>query len=137
MTRARLRGERGQSAVELALFLPVLLTILYVVIQFGEVYLQYQEVSAATSEGARTASRLASTAEPTRTNTIVDAVKSGTSVSNNGEFNGGNLTVAVTSGWVPGGTVTVTAGYDANVTILGITLFSGKLTTKRTARVIS
>jgi TadE-like protein len=37
MSRLRARGERGQSAVELALFLPVLLAILYVVIEFGQV----------------------------------------------------------------------------------------------------
>ena len=73
--RARAREERGQSAVELALFLPVLVTILYVVIQFGQVYLQYQQVSAATSEGARQASLMSGVAEPGRTSTITATVR--------------------------------------------------------------
>jgi Flp pilus assembly protein TadG len=137
MMRARMRGERGQSAVELAVFLPILLTALYLVIQFGQVYLQYQEVSAATSEGARTASRMVSVAEPGRTAAIVAAVQAGTSVSHDGEFDGSGLTVDVKSDWTPGGTVTVTSNYPASVTILGVTLFSGNLTTRRTARVLS
>ena len=137
MMRARVRGERGQSAVEFAVVIPILLLALYLVIQFGEVYLKYQEVSAATSEGARTASRMVSVAEPGRTAAIVAAVRAGTSVSNNGEFDGNGLSVAVTSDWTPGSTVTVTSNYPASVTILGITLFSGNLTTKRTARVFS
>jgi Flp pilus assembly protein TadG len=137
MMPARLRGERGQSAAEFAVFLPILLMALYLVIQFGQVYLQYQEVSAATSEGARTASGLASVAEPGRTAAIVAAVQAGTSVSHDGEFNGGSLSVDVTSAWTPGGTVTVTSNYPASVTILGVTLFSGNLTTKRTARVLA
>jgi Flp pilus assembly protein TadG len=137
MMRSRLRGERGQSAVELAVVIPILLLALYLIIQFGELYLKYQEVSAATSEGARTASSMVSVAEPARTAAIVSAVRSGTSVSNNGEFNGGGLSVAVTSSWTPGSTVTVTSSYPASVTILGVTLFSGNLTTKRTARVFS
>ena len=74
MSRRRLAGERGQAAVELALFLPVVLVVLYTVIQFGQVYLQFQEVSAATSEGARRASTMAGVADPGRTSTIVATV---------------------------------------------------------------
>jgi len=135
--RARAREERGQSAVELALFLPVLVTILYVVIQFGQVYLQYQQVSAATSEGARRASLMAGVAEPGRTSTITATVRGGTSLGTTEAFDGSGLTVGVTSAWTPGSPVTVTSTYPASVSILGVTLFSGNLTTKRTARVLS
>ena len=135
--RTRVRDERGQSAVELALFLPVLVTILYVVIQFGQVYLQYQQVSAATSEGARRASLMAGVAEPGRTSTISATVRGGTSLGTAEAFDGSSLTVDVASAWTPGSPVTVTSTYPASVSILGVTLFSGSLTTQRTARVLS
>jgi Flp pilus assembly protein TadG len=137
MMRARIRGERGQSAVELAVFLPVLLTVLFTVIQFGQVYLQYQEVSAATSEGARRASVMATVADPGRTSTILSTVRGATSVGAGESFDSNSLSVSVSSTWAPGTPVTVTSTYPATVTILGVTLYSGNLTTKRTARVLS
>lgn len=135
--RARARGERGQSAVELALFLPVLMTCLYVLVEFGQVYLQYQEVSAATSEGARRASTMAGVAEPGRISTITATVRAGTSVGTSAAFDSTQLAVAVNSTWTIGSPVTVTSTYPASVTILGVTLYSGNLTTKRTVRVLN
>jgi Flp pilus assembly protein TadG len=135
--RARLHRERGQSAAELAVIIPVLATILYIVIQFGQVYLQYQEVTAATSEGARRASTMAGVADPGRTTTIVSTVRGGTSVGTSTAFDSSGLSVTVSSAWTPGSSVTVTSSYPASVSILGVTLFSGNLTTKRTARVLS
>ena len=137
MMRQRARNERGQAAVELALILPVLVVIVYAIFQFGQVYLQYQEVSAATSEGARKASNMAAIADPGRTSTIVATVRAGTSVGNNGEYDGSNLSVAVDSTWTPGSPVTVTSTYPASVSIFGITIFSDNLTTRRTARVLN
>lgn len=133
---ARLRRERGQSAVELALFAPILLVVLFTVIEFGKIYLQYQEVSAATSEGARRASMMAGVADPGRTTTITSTVKGGTSVGTSAAFDGNGLVVTVSSSWTPGSPVTVTTMYPASVTILGVTLFSGTLTTRRTLRVM-
>jgi Flp pilus assembly protein TadG len=114
----------------------VLVTILYVVIQFGQLYMQYQEVSAATSEGARRASTMAAVAEPGRTSTITSAVRAGTSVGATTVDSSG-LAVSVAGTWAPGNPVTVTSTYPASVTILGVTLYSGNLTTKRTVRVLS
>ena len=131
------RTERGQSTVELALFLPVLVVILYVVVAFGRIYLQYQEVSSATSEGARRASTMSGIAEPGRTSTIVSTVRAGTSLGTTAAFDSTQLAVTVDSTWAPGSAVSVTSTYPASVTILGITLYSGNLTTKRTVRVLS
>jgi Flp pilus assembly protein TadG len=137
MSRRHFRGERGQAAAELAVILPVVLLVLYAVIQFGQVYLQYQEVSAATSEGARRATTMAGVADPGRTSTIVATVQGGTSVGTRSAFDGAGLTVSVASTWTPGTPVTVTTTYPARVTILGVTLFSGNLTTRRTSRVLN
>jgi Flp pilus assembly protein TadG len=131
------RSERGQSAVELTVFLPVLLVVLYTVIQFGQVYLQYQQVSAATSEGARRASTMSTVVDPGRTSTIQATVRGATSFGTSDVFDSNSLGVAVSSSWTPGSPVTVTSTYPASVTILGVTLYSGNLTTKRTARVLS
>jgi Flp pilus assembly protein TadG len=135
--RARLRSERGQSAAELALIVPILAVILFVVVQFGQVYLQYQEVTAATSEGARRASTMAGVADPGRTSTIVATVRAGTSVGTSQAYDSNGLTVTVSSTWVPGSPITVKSTYPASVSILGVTLFSGSLTTARTTRVLS
>jgi Flp pilus assembly protein TadG len=135
--RVRLRGERGQSAAELALILPILVTVLYVIIQFGQVYLQYQEVTAATSEGARRASTLAGVSEPGRTSTIVATVKGGTSVGTSQAYDSNGLSVPVSSTWTAGSPITVKSSYPASVSILGVTLFSGWLTTARTTRVLN
>jgi len=132
-----LRSERGQSAAELALILPILATVLYIVVQFGQVYLQYQEVTAATSEGARQASTMAGVADPGRTSTIQSTVGAGTSLGTAATFNSSGLVVTVSSTWTPGDPVTVTTTYPASVSILGVTLFSGRLTTRRTARVLN
>jgi Flp pilus assembly protein TadG len=137
MRQRRTRGERGQAAVELALVLPLVLVVLYTVVQFGQVYLQFQEVSAATSEGARRASTMAGVPDPGRTSTIVATVRGGTSVGTSEAFDGAGLSVSVASSWTPGNPVTVTSSYPASVTILGVTLFSGNLTTKRTVRVLN
>jgi Flp pilus assembly protein TadG len=137
VTRPSVRAERGQAAVELALVLPVLLTMLYVMWQFGQVYVQYQEVSAATSEGARQASNMASVTDPLRSSTIIATVHAGTTVGNDAGYDHNALNVTVASTWAPGSTVTVTSRYPANVTILGVTLFSTNLTTTRTSRVLN
>ncbi|HMG99246.1 MAG TPA: TadE/TadG family type IV pilus assembly protein [Gaiellales bacterium] len=135
--RGRLRSERGQSAAELALIVPILAVILFVVVQFGQVYLQYQEVTAATSEGARRASVMAGVADPGRTSTIVATVRAGTSVGTSEAYDSSGLTVTVSSTWTPGSPITVKSTYPASVSILGVTLFSGSLTTARTTRVLS
>jgi Flp pilus assembly protein TadG len=136
MIRRRLCSGRGQAAVELALVLPILLIVLYAIFEFGQVYMQYQEVSAATSEGARQAANMADVADPGRTSTVIATVRGGTSVSSSRTFDPAALRVTVSSTWTPGDPVTVTSKYAASVSILGVTLFSDDLTTRRTARVL-
>jgi hypothetical protein len=67
----------------------------------------------------------------------VSTVRGGTSVGQTATFDSSGLTVTVSSSWTPGSTVTVTSSYPASVTILGVTLFSGNLTTRRTTRVLN
>ncbi|HZI38092.1 MAG TPA: TadE/TadG family type IV pilus assembly protein [Acidimicrobiia bacterium] len=50
-----LRSERGQSLVEFALTLPMLLVVMFMVTEFGRALYQYNVLAQATREGARIA----------------------------------------------------------------------------------
>ena len=125
MMRRRVRGRTGSGRRRARAVVPLLLTILYVVFQFGQVYLQYQEVSAATSEGARPASRW----RPSPTRAHVHDRRNGA---------GGNVgrhDAAFDSQRARGrrhqhlGTGKPGhrhVSYPASVSILGVTLFSGQ-----------
>jgi Flp pilus assembly protein TadG len=51
----RLHQERGVAAVEFALILPVVMLILFGILEFGRVWSQYQVFQGAAREGARCA----------------------------------------------------------------------------------
>ncbi|MET0837869.1 MAG: TadE/TadG family type IV pilus assembly protein [Marmoricola sp.] len=54
-TRSRVRGESGASAVELVLYMPILMITILFAVQFSLVYLGGQVASGAAREAARTA----------------------------------------------------------------------------------
>jgi Flp pilus assembly protein TadG len=49
----RLRDESGQSAVEFALVLPLLLLVLFAVVEFSRAYNAYNDLNQMTADGAR------------------------------------------------------------------------------------
>ena len=53
--KIQMRSERGQSLVEFALALPILVLLLFAVIQFGVVFNNYVTLTDATRAGARKA----------------------------------------------------------------------------------
>jgi len=55
MTNRKKRGERGAVAVEFALILPLLVLLLFGIIEFGQAYNAYITVTHAAREGARLA----------------------------------------------------------------------------------
>lgn len=63
MPISRRRGERGASAVEFALVVPLLLAILFAIIDFGFAINRYTMLNNATREGVRAASLSASGSE--------------------------------------------------------------------------
>jgi Flp pilus assembly protein TadG len=58
------RNERGQALVEMALVLPLLLLILMAILQFGEMYNVYNNLTDAARVGARTLSIQRNVADP-------------------------------------------------------------------------
>jgi Flp pilus assembly protein TadG len=127
-SRRRLRDQKGQTMVEFALVLPLLLVIMFAVVQFGIVYNDYVTLTDATRAGARkgAVSRLA--ANPTAaTVAAVENSASGLDLD--------DLDVDVESTFQQGTDVTVEASYPYEIDILGIVVASGDLTSQTTERV--
>lgn len=121
-------GERGQSTVEFALVLPVLVLIVFAALEFGSAFWRYQQLSAAASEGARRAAVSRTAAD--RDNAIRTAVQNASPA-----LDSTRLGVATSSSWRPGEPVTVTVTYPENIRVLGVTFFNSNLTSSRTSRV--
>jgi Flp pilus assembly protein TadG len=126
--RSNLRSEDGQAFVEFALITPILLTIIFAGIGFGQLFFTYQQLSAATSEGARRGIVSRTASSPSQA--VIDATRSAAP-----NLDPGNINVSVSSSWQPGANLTVTATYPAEVTVLGLTLYDSNLSSTRTMRV--
>ena len=114
---------------EFALVLPVLALLLFAVIQFGIVFNSYVTLTDATRAGARRAA--VSREDPNRNSAVIAAVQNSAS-----DLDGSKLSVPPPSStWDPGSDVTVTASYPYSISLLGIVVKSGSLTTKTTVRV--
>jgi Flp pilus assembly protein TadG len=114
--------------VEFVLVLPVLLVILFGIIQFGLTFNNYLALTDAVRAGARTAaiSRFSSNPVLDTTNRVKTA---------SGDLNGANVNVTVTSTWAYGSDVTVRATYPYSINLLGVVVASGQLTSATIERV--
>lgn len=73
-SRRYLTDNRGQAMVETALILPVILLILFAILEFGMVLNQYLVLTAAAREGARTAAVSDDTAARVAVNAAVASI---------------------------------------------------------------
>ena len=108
--------------------MPLLLAVLFGIAQFGILFNQQLNLTDAVRSGARTAAVSATASNPVAT--AKAAVL--------GADGGLGLTLAevsVTSTWQPGSTVTVSASYPYTLSLFGIPLTSGSLTSATTERV--
>jgi Flp pilus assembly protein TadG len=127
--RIQIRDERGQSMTEFALMLPVLALILFAVLQFGIVFNNYVTLTDAARAGARRAA--VSREDPNRDAAVIAAVNDSAS-----DLDLSKLSVPPpASTWDAGSDVTVTASYPYSISLLGIVVKSGSLTTRTTERV--
>jgi Flp pilus assembly protein TadG len=126
--RIQIRNERGQTMTEFALVLPVLALILFAVIQFGIVFNNYVQLTDATRAGARKAAVSRQTSDPT--GAAVAAVRSSAK-----DLKQSDLSVTVSSTWQPTDDVSVTATYPYSISLLGMVVKSGRLSTTVTERV--
>jgi Flp pilus assembly protein TadG len=123
-----LKCQKGQSLTEFALALPILVLLLFAVIQFGIVFNNYVTLTDATRAGARKAAVARQLTNPQ--SAVVSAVRSSAT-----DLNQSDLSVTVTSTFQPGADVTVTATYPYSIRLLGLPVKSGRLSSTTTERV--
>ena len=126
--KINLRSEQGQSLTEFALALPILALLLFAVIQFGIVFNNYVTLTDATRAGARKAAVGRQLSNPQ--GAAITAVRNSAQ-----DLKQSNLNVTVTSTWQPGADVSVTADYPYSISLLGMVVKSGRLSSKTTERV--
>jgi Flp pilus assembly protein TadG len=128
MTRNLKRNEQGQTMVEFTLVLPVLMVVILGIIQFGITFNNYVALTDAVRAGARTAavSRLSSTPSTDTVNRVKNA---------SGDLDSTKVGVTVTTTWVHGDDVTVTATYPYSISLLGVVVASGNLSSTTTERI--
>ncbi len=113
---------------EFALVMPILLFLLLAIVQFGVVFNNYVTLTDAVRAGARkgaVARRLSSPATVTETQVRNAAT----------DLKSSDLQVTVTSTFVQGSDVTVTATYPYDIKVLGLVVKSGRLHSTMTERV--
>lgn len=113
---------------EFALALPILAMLLFAVIQFGIAFNNYVTLTDATRAGARKAAVGRQSANP-----VGDCQ---TAVRNSAtDLSSGSLTASCSSTWQPGADVTVTATYPYKISLLGLVVKTGRLSSTTTERV--
>jgi Flp pilus assembly protein TadG len=115
---------------EFALVLPVFALLLFGVIQFGIAFNNYLTLTDAVRAGARTAAVSRHAADPTAVTTkrVKDAAA-------NLDTSKVNVTVTAKPSWTPGSEVKVTATYPYSISLLGLVVKSGNLTSTTVERV--
>ena len=101
-----IRNKKGQSVVEMALLLPVLLLILLGIIEFGRIYGAYMIISNAARDGARVGS-VGGTYSQIQTTDLNDS-----SALNPLDI---NVTTSTSGSGGRGDSITVTVGYDIQI----------------------
>jgi Flp pilus assembly protein TadG len=122
------RSEQGQALTEFALALPVLALLLFAVIQFGIAFNNYVTLTDATRAGARKAAVSGKAQNPS--GTCTSAIRSSAK-----DLNQSDLNATCSSTWQPGSDVTVTATYPYKISLLGMVVKSGRLSSTTLERV--
>ncbi|HVD49610.1 MAG TPA: TadE/TadG family type IV pilus assembly protein [Gaiellaceae bacterium] len=123
-----IRSQKGQSLTEFALALPVLALLLFAVIQFGIAFNNYVTLTDATRAGARKAAVGRQLSNPS--SATVTAVRASAQ-----DLKQSDLSITVTSTWQPGADVAVKATYPYSISLLGMVVKSGRLSSTTTERV--
>jgi Flp pilus assembly protein TadG len=124
-----IRCERGQTMAEFAVVLPVLLLLVFAVAQFGITFNNYVTLTDAVRSGARVAavSRLDANRVSDTQQKVIDSA---------GGLNLTTAQVTVSSAtWAHGDDVQVTATYPYSISLFGLVVKSGNLTSTTTERV--
>jgi len=126
----QLSSQKGQSLTEFAIALPILILLLFSVIQFGIIFNNYVTLTDATRAGARKGAVSRQIGLAAATAATIQAVRTSAS-----DLNQTDLNVTVTSDFTAGSDVTVTATYPYKLNLIGIPVKTGWLTSTTEERV--
>lgn len=121
--------EKGQAAVEFAVVLPLLATMLLALVQGAITLNHYLTLTDAVRAGARAASAAAANGPAAATAAASQAI---TDAADGLELTGAPTVTSST--WSPGDPVTVSASVPYSISILGVTVASGTFTSRTTQR---
>ena len=130
------RRQEGQAMVEFALVIPLLLLLIFGIIQFGMLFNNYLALTDAVRVGARQAAVSRTLPDPVAaTTTRLQGAATNLKVS--------NLVITVdpydpltdTPTWAQGGDVTVKATYPYAINLFGMVVMSGRIESETTERV--
>lgn len=128
--RSRIRDDRGQTMVEFTLVVPILLLILFGIIQFGIVYNNYLTLTDAVRVGARKAAVSRTEAEP-ETFVKTALLNAADSLDRATLEPRVSITAPV---WQHGADITVKASYPYEIDLLGLVVASGELESEMVER---
>jgi Flp pilus assembly protein TadG len=126
--KIEMTSEHGQAMTEFALVLPILALLLFAVIQFGIAFNNYITLTDATRAGARKAA--VSGKAPNPSGTCAAAIRNSAR-----DLDQSDLVASCSSTWQPGADVTVTATYPYNISLLGMVVKSGRVSSTTLERV--
>jgi Flp pilus assembly protein TadG len=133
--RRHTKRQDGQAVVEFVVILPVLLLVLMAIYQFGQVFVNYMDVTSAAREGARkgAVSRSAGTCSAVDALAVAAAKGAASDLSSSLGVTVGRT--CTNNAYVQGGDVVVTATYPYSISIMGMVVTSGTLTSATTMRI--
>ena len=117
---------------EFALVLPLLVTLLFGIIQFGIAFNNYLALTDAVRAGSRQASVARYLPDTQRVPKVESKVRTSANNLNQSKL---KVFVTPTSNWDPGSDVTVKATYPYSISLLGVVVKSGTLQSQNTERV--
>jgi Flp pilus assembly protein TadG len=126
----KLKNERGQTMVELALVLPLLVVLVFGICQFGIAFNNYLTLT----DAARAASRKGAVSRG-MANPQGSCESAGYAAGGNLNNPGTDFKVMCSSSWGAGTDVTVTASYPYAINLMGWVVASGQLTATMKERV--
>jgi Flp pilus assembly protein TadG len=128
--RRSVRSSDGQTLVEFALVIPLVILLLLAIFQLGRAFAESIQVTNAAREGARKA--LISRNAATGVQGVVNAAKGSTWSLDPSKM---DVSVDTPGPWTGGQTVAVTVTYPYSINIMGMVVAAGTFSSSSSARV--
>jgi Flp pilus assembly protein TadG len=125
-----IKDERGQTMTEFAFVLPILLVVLFGIVQFGIIFNNYVTLTDAARAASRKGAVSRASSDPQG-----DCQSAGYAAGSNLKNPGTDFVLTCNSTWAIGSDVTVTATYPYDIKLLDWVVASGTLNTTMKERV--